>query len=194
VGIGRSYAKVEGELTFEKWVQAIADGRSYISDGFTHLMDFRAKHGETTYEVGVNGSEIRLAKPGKCTFRVQAASLQRGRKSVPVELIVNGVRVAQQELPSDGETRELTFTTEIPVSSWVALRVTPSGHTNPFFVIVGDKPIRVSKHSAQWCLAGVDQCWKMKANTYAKEEREQAEADYQHARETYRRIEKECER
>jgi hypothetical protein len=37
-------------------------------------------------------------------------------------------------------------------------------------------------------LAGVEQCWKSKANTYHPDERKQAEADYEHARQRYRSI------
>ena len=33
-----------------------------------------------------------------------------------------------------------------------------------------------------------EQCWKSKANTYHPDERKQAEADYEHARQRYRSI------
>ena len=36
------------------------------------------------------------------------------------------------------------------------------GSTNPVFVLVGEKPIRASRRSAEWCLKGVDQCWSQK--------------------------------
>jgi hypothetical protein len=188
VGIGRSYAKVDGDLTFEKWVSAIQTGRSYISDGTTHLMKATASSGDKTYELGVNGSEIRLDKPGKVSLHVQAAARYPGKKTVPLELVVNGLPVETQEMPCDGKIRDVNFTANIASSSWVAVRVVPSCHTNPFFVIVDGKPIRASKQSAEWCLAGVEQCWKSKARTYRPDERTQAEADYQHARQVYRAI------
>src|SRR4029453_1590076 len=40
VGLARSYAKVDGPLTYRKWLDSVRDGRSYVSDGQTHLMDF----------------------------------------------------------------------------------------------------------------------------------------------------------
>lgn len=40
VGIGRVCGQVDGKLTFDKWVNSIADGRSYVSDGQCHLLDF----------------------------------------------------------------------------------------------------------------------------------------------------------
>ena len=182
LGVGRVYAKVDGELSFEKWIKSVADGRSYVSDGYTHLMDLTATAGDKKYELGLNGSEISSAKPGKLILAVRAAAWYPGRKSVPVELVVNGLPVETREMPCDGETRTLTFAADIAASSWVAVRVVPSGHTNPFFVIVDGKLIRANRASAQWCLACVEQCWKMKQATYRKDEQDQAKADYDHAR------------
>lgn len=188
VGMGRIYARVDGEITFEKWVKSLQSGRSYVSDGTTHLMDFTASANGVKYEVGVKDSEIKLAKPGKVSVSVQVAAWQTDRKTVPVELIVNGMAVEKRDVACDGKPVEVTFDAEIARSSWVAIRVLPSAHTNPFFVIVDNKPIRANRHSVEWAIAGVEQCWKMKANTYHKDERAQAEADYNHARKIYRQI------
>ena len=38
-----SITKVDGRLTFKKWVRSIADGRSYVSDGSCHLLNFSAQ-------------------------------------------------------------------------------------------------------------------------------------------------------
>jgi len=188
VGVGRVYVKTDGPLTFEKWVRGVADGRSYVSDGTAHLMDFAASAGGTRREVGAAGSEIRLAAAGNLTATVRAAARLPGRGAVPVELVVNGRPVATQQLPADGVERELTFAAVIPRSSWVAVRVFPNAHTNPVFVTVADAPVRASRHSAEWLLRGVDQCWTMKRDTYAAAEQKQAADDYEHARRVYRRV------
>ena len=39
VGAGRTYVKLD-RLTIEGWLEAVRDGRTYVSDGVTHLMDF----------------------------------------------------------------------------------------------------------------------------------------------------------
>jgi hypothetical protein len=194
VGMGRVYVKQDGKLDFDKWVQGIADGRSYVSDGLTHLMDLTATADGKKYDLGVNGSEIKLAKAGKVTLTVQAAARYPKTQTIPVELIVNGLPMAKQDLKCDGKIHELTFDADLTQSSWVAVRAFPGGHTNPFFVLVGDQPIRASKHSAEWCLKGIDQCWKMKQQTYKQAEQKQAEADYDAARKVYQQILKECER
>lgn len=194
VGLGRGYAKIDGPADFDRYVQAIADGRMYVSNGLTHLMDLRAEVGGRTYEPGVAESEIQLAKSGRIRLTVNATARDPGKSTVPVEVVVNGLPVATQALPCDGEPRLLTFDVEIPASCWVAVRVFPSAHTNPLFVLVGDKPIRASKASAQWCLMGVDQCWTMKKGTYKSDELAQAELDYDYARKAYQRIIAECEK
>jgi len=43
VGLGRSYVKVDdtSKISFEQWVRGIAAGRSYVSDGYSHLQEFQ---------------------------------------------------------------------------------------------------------------------------------------------------------
>ncbi|MEO7597317.1 MAG: CehA/McbA family metallohydrolase, partial [Opitutus sp.] len=220
VGLGRSYVKLEGKLNYEAWCEGIRAGRNYVGDGRSHLMEFTAsaaspevngKRGSVA-RMGENGSELKLASPGKVALtariaarladqpdeRVQRAnfaekpywSIERARigttREVPVEVIVNGVSVARQTIVADGTPRELAF--EIPVerSSWVALRVLPSSHTNPIWVLVGDKPVRASRRSIDWCLKGVDRCWSQKERFIAAAELPQARLDYEHARTIYR--------
>ena len=61
-------------------------------------------------------------------------------------------------------------------------------HTNPIFVLVGGRPIRASRRSAEWCLAAVDRCWSQKGPRIRAREREAAARAYDHARERYRRV------
>jgi hypothetical protein len=114
-------------------------------------------------------------------------------QDVTVEVIVNGHPVASQRLTADGKVRDLTFDVPIQRSSWVALRILGSAHTNPIFVVVGERPIRASKRSAEWCLKGVDQCWSQKFPRIRAAERPVAERAYDHARQRYRTILSECD-
>jgi hypothetical protein len=210
VGLGRSYTKLPGGLSYPAWLDALRDGRSYVSDGRSHLIDFTV-NGQ---DVGTNGSEVRLPAAGTVSVAVQVAALldaapnekvrssaydqqpywdlDRARigtsREVPVEVIVNGRAVARQTVVADGQVRPLTFSVPVPKSSWIAVRILPSSHTNPVFVLVGDKPIRASRASARWCLAAVDQCWSQKRTQIRESEREEARQAYDHAREVYRRL------
>lgn len=210
VGLGRSYVKLDGPLDYNDWCEGIRSGRNYVGDGRSHLMDF-AVNGAA---MGVAASEVRLAKPGsvKVTARVAARlddtphpeikarpyaekpywDIERARigttREVPVEVIVNGWPVARTRLTANGSLQDLSFDVPIERSSWVALRVLPSAHTNPIWVTVADKPVRASRRSVEWCLKGVDRCWSQKERFFTEPELTQARADYEHARQTYRRL------
>lgn len=210
VGLGRSYVKLDGKLNYNEWCEGIRAGRNYVGDGRSHLIDFQVNGAK----MGVGDGELKLAKPGnvKVTFKAGAYlyeepeagirerplsakpywHIERARvgnkREVPVELIVNGQPVAKQMLRADGKLRDLTFNTKINRSSWVALRIYPSSHTNPVFVKVGDQPIRASRRSAEWCLKSLEQCWKQKEKLIAAKELPQARKDYDHARAAYRKI------
>jgi hypothetical protein len=70
VGQGRVYAKVDGELTYAKWLEAVRSGRSYVSDGRSHLMDFRVNG----MEVGTKNSEVQMAAGGSAHVTLKAAA------------------------------------------------------------------------------------------------------------------------
>jgi hypothetical protein len=118
---------------------------------------------------------------------VERARLGSSRE-VPVELIVNGWVAARKTITADGAVRDVAFEVPLRRSSWLAVRILPSSHTNPIFAIVDGKPIRASRRSAEWCLAAVNQCWTQKAPKIAPAELEEARAAYDHARAVYRRL------
>jgi len=216
VGIGRTYAHVENALSYPAWLDSLQSGRSYVSDGKTHLMDFRVNG----VEVGTHGSEVQMAGPGTVTATVKAAAylpeipnaairdrpyeqqpywdVERARigdtRTVPVEIVVNGKAVARQNLVADGEVRELRFEVRLSESSWVAARILPAAHTNPIFAVVAGKPIRASRQSAEWCLNAVNQCWTQKSPRISASELPEARKAYDHARDVYRQLIRECEK
>jgi len=209
VGLGRSYVKLEGDLTYNKWCQGIRLGRNYTGDGRSHLMDFTVGG----VEVGTRGSEVRLAKPAVVPVVLDVAALlaeeprgairdrplthkpywhiERARvgdsREVEVELLLNGLPVQKKRVLADGGTKSLEFSLKVDRSSWVAARIFGSSHTNPIWVIVGEAPVRASRRSAKWCLESVEQCWKQKQRFIAKAEMDDALAAYGHAREVYRK-------
>jgi hypothetical protein len=106
---------------------------------------------------------------------------------------MNGKPVDHKNIVADGTVRDLAFDVPVERSSWLAVRILGSSHTNPIFVIVNGKPIRASRASAQWCLAGVNQCWSQKAPKISKTELPEAQAAYDHAREVYTQLIAECD-
>ena len=162
----------------------------YVSDGTSHLMEFVANpaaNSQQVVPVGFHGSELKLDKPDTLHLVAKVAARLDG-KTVPVEVVVNGYPVAKSEIVADGTTRDVAFDVPIERSSWVALRLFPHAHTNPVFVLVGGKPIRASRRSAEWCLAAVNQCWTQKVPRIREEEKDAARKAYDHAREVYTRL------
>ena len=190
VGIGRVYAKVDGRLTFAKWVESIGTGRSYVSDGYCHLPDYAATplSSRTATHVGEEGSQVRIEPGESVRFQVDTAARVADQPTLTAELIVNGYPVATQEFPADGSSREIAFQHRFSESSWAAIRVFPHAHTNPIYVHINEQPVRASLDSARWCLEGVRQCWKMKQNTYDPSEQQDARTAYDHAQKVFQTI------
>jgi hypothetical protein len=124
-------------------------------------------------------------------WHVEKARIGETRR-VPVEVVVNGYPVARKEVVADGSEQQVAFEVPVTQSSWVCLRILPSSHTNPVFVVVDGKPIRASKRSAEWCLQAIDRCWANKAPRIRAVERPAAEKAYDEARAAYRRILADC--
>src|SRR6185436_14170008 len=161
---------------------------------------------------GTNNGEIRLNGPATATVTLSAAAMlpevpnegirrlawdqkpywdiERARigdtREIPVEIVVNGKAVARQTVLADGKVRDLKFEVPIKESSWIAARTPLSAHTNPVFALVGNKPVRASRASAEWCLNAVNQCWTQKSPRISAAERAEAQRAYEHAREVYR--------
>ena len=213
VGLGRTYSKIDGPMSYLAWLKGLQSGYSYVSDGKTHLMNF-------SVNAAGAGSEIRSPGPLTATVTLSAAAylpevpnesirklpydqkpywdVERARigdtREVPVEIVVNGKAVARQSLVADGKIRQLKFEVPVTESSWITARTLPAAHTNPVFVLVGGKPVRASRASAEWCLNAVNQCWTQKAPRIAASELAEARKAYDHAREVYRQLIRESDR
>ena len=167
-------------LTYDAWCEGIREGRSYVSDGFSHLMDFR---GQRMRPAPAERAETRAARdrPGDGARRLPPArqAARRRRRPppepvwspeharvariarVPVEVVVNG-RPAATKLAADGTLA--TSRSRSPSSGAVGSRCASSGRRTPIRCssLVGGRPIRASRRSAM-VLKAVDQCWSQKS-------------------------------
>lgn len=212
VGQARSYFKPKDAMDYDGYVEAIKLGRSYVSDGKSHIMDFKVNG----LEAGTDESEVRLKSPGNLKITAKVAAylpekqdstgekiaktaiiekpywdIERSRvgksRTVRAELIWNGVPVDTVEVQANGELNDISFLPKITKSGWLAIRIYPSSHSNPVFVKIGDQPI-LEKQSTEWCLAALEQCWKMKEPNIRSEEKSAAAAAYESARSVYRKL------
>ena len=206
VGLGRTYTKLD-RLTYRGWLDALRAGRSYVSDGLSHLMDFTVNG----VAVGTGDGTVTARGPSveatvRVTARVDEAAdaaiaarpadekpywdIERARvagtREVPVEFLVNGRVVATRRVVADGNPHDLRVTLPVTRSGWIAARILPSSHTNPVFVTVDQQPMKPSKASAQWALEAVEKCWRQKMRNIRESERAAASAAYDHARAVYR--------
>jgi len=206
------------ELNYDNWVEGLRDGRSYCGDGLSHVLDFKVNEAGVgarrddgsvsvltldqpgTVDVSFDVTALLEEKPTELTESIRGRRLddkpywhvERCRigetRNVPVEIIVNGEVVATRELAADGHIESMKLPIDLKQSSWVAVRILPSVHTNPVFVEVAGKPIRASRRSAEWCEEAVQVCWNAKQNNIRPDEREAAKVAYDQAAEIYRTI------
>jgi hypothetical protein len=218
VGQGRTYVQLGkvDRVDFTAWCRGIAQGRSYVSDGYAHALEFSVD--------GKTAGEARfLEKPETVTIRARVAfaaevppgiahaaaapesrerwlgdtvtlhgsrQLDEARRrggARRVEVVVNGQVVAATEVAADGNMQDVSFRVPIRQSSWIALRQFPQLHTNPVMVLVAGQPIRASRNSARWCIECIEQLWRARGKTIAAAEREEAHKTFQKAIEEYRR-------
>jgi hypothetical protein len=180
-------------IDFGKWCDSLAQGRSYVSDGYAHALRFTV-NGQSP------GDELKLPSAGSVGVKAAVAFASRqplgtavgGRTPQgtqrKVELVVNGAVVSAKDVPADDQLHDIEFQLPIERSSWVALRHYPSLHTNPVVVTVAGKPIRASRRSALWCIAAIEQLWRVRGPDIAARERAEAEATFQKAIEIYKQI------
>ena len=208
----------EKGLAFEPWALGIRDGRSYVGDGCSHLTDFSindvpmgrpGNNGELSQVVLRHAGSVKARTRVAAMLPAEVSDLakvirrkrldekpywhiERSRvgdsRRVPVELIVNGEVAGTKEIEADGIWNDLEWDVPMEKSSWVAVRVFPSMHSNPIFVEVEGLPVRGSLASAQWCRKAVDVCWSKKKPQIRATELAEAEAAYEVARKAFDRI------
>ena len=208
-GVGRSYVRLDGrpfgDAGYEAWIRGLQQGRLYCGDGRSHFLDFKVqgrRSGEGDVVLGAPGRvgvEATVAarlepRPTAETEAIRNAPmrgwhLENARigntREVAVELVVNGVASARATFVADGAPSRIQFDAALGQSSWLALRILPSSHTHPVFVVVGDGPVRASRLSAQWCRACVDKIWEVKSPFMRESERPAAAEAFDHARARY---------
>ena len=200
VGQGRVYVHLGrvDKVDYAKWCEGLATGKSYISDGYSHALEF-------TVNDQPAGGQVKLDQAGPVTVKAKvafAAELPLGTSvggNLPngttrkVELIVNGSPVAAKDVPADNKPHDIEFSVPLAKSSWVAIRQAPAMHTNPVAVLVDGKPIRASRKSAEWCIGVIEQLWRVRQGNIAAGERKEAKETFDKAIEIYKKIAEESE-
>lgn len=167
VGANRVYAKVEGEFTYDNWVEALNQGRTFVSN--SPFLRFQVG------EAGV-GSVLNPSAGQQLQLHAEVWS------QLPIdrlEIIANGELVAEKAIPKGSKHARLSISYQANKSSWIAARAyqfsrpdarkglstaqrrdagggptqlnryfgtlrpeTTFAHSSPIYVLVGGRPIR----------------------------------------------------
>lgn len=175
VGAARVYADLGGKLEWSRWVDAIREGRTMVTNGPLVWM---------TINGDGPGGEIRLPAGGG-SVEVQA-TLESAFPVDRVELIFRGEVV--KTVPATDGGRKASWRGRVPVerSGWFTLRALSDGPAYPIddenlhaetaavYVLVGDEPIR-SREDAEYFIRWIDAITEQaKAHPGWRSEREKA--------------------
>jgi hypothetical protein len=154
--LARVYANVRGSLTIRSWLDALKEGRTFISNG--PLFEFSVGSTEI-------GGTVALDSPRDVRIRGRAA----GRQNFgTLQLVRNGRVIAEMAAAPSGAHFEATLdrTLEIVEPCWLALRVSPTarneygrelfGHTSPIYITLGGADVRIQQ-DVDWLIKDMEQ-------------------------------------
>jgi hypothetical protein len=151
-----TYVRIpEGKLTYRRWVEGIAAGRTVVSRN-AHKEFLGLKVNDSSQP----GDEIRLPSASPVRVRIEWRSLNRdlGR----IDLVQNGSVVASQTAEvAPGSPAVFNTSLEFHQSGWLAARRMDfqSGHqihTGAVFIVVKGAPIRASAEDARFFVRWID--------------------------------------
>ena len=187
-----TYVQVEGgQLTYRNWIEGIAAGRTVISrNGHNEFLNL------TVNNTAVPGDEIRLAGGGSVPVTIEWTATQN--LSGTIELVSNGVVLASKQASvAPGASASLSGTVDFTKSGWLAARRMGGNghevHTGAVFIIVENKPIRVSSADAEFYVQWMDNLLAKTSpggawSSYFVNSRNAAQTRYQAAKSVYQQI------
>jgi hypothetical protein len=150
VGMNRVFVHSGPRLDYRGWLAALKAGRSFVSNG--PLLVFTLNGHEAGDEIALPAGVHRL------TARVSLRSMVPIEK---LEIVANGVAVAQIPLSPDGAHADAVIPLPVTRSGWFTLRawssksnaavldIYPFATTSPVYVTLAGRPVR-SAEDARW--------------------------------------------
>jgi hypothetical protein len=193
VGANRVYAHVDGEFTYENWIEALRRGRTFVSN--SPLLEFSVNGQEA-------GSTLALSSGRDKVLQIHA----RSESQLPydrLEIVRNGEVIAQASPSGAMHTAEIHLEHPLEGSCWIAARALEDlkrystidfhqihskegtllsslygtrrpeyvfAHSSPVYVIRDERPIRNSD-DAQYYIGYMDNAirWLNKGARFARE-------------------------
>jgi TolB protein len=198
VGSVRTYIFTgERGLNAGAWFEALRRGRAFVSTGPLVELTLNGKSAGEEIELPVEGGTVEV--------------IARVRSITPLDkvlLVSNGEVV--ETIPLSGDRRSADFKRPLRItrSSWYHLRAEgvpaerypldttyAQAFTNPVWVVVGRQPLR-DRAAAEYAVKWIDQLQQMAAawpGWRSQKEREHVFAQFEEARQVYRRFAREAE-
>jgi hypothetical protein len=142
IGKPRTLALVEGELSYDAFLEAIRKGRTILAQDKRDRVDLLLGAARIGSEVALDGP-----RPVELELRAELAG------ATEIEILVNGEVKAR--VPAAAGTSTAKANVTIERSSWVVAR-TKRVLTSPIYVLVGDAPVRASAADACYLVKYID--------------------------------------
>ena len=156
IGAARMYAYLGDRLDWDAWVEAIRDGRTFITNGPLVQLAINGEIAGAEVRLPAEGGSVELAARMDSAFPVER-----------LELIRNGEVLEEIPLREGGRSGAVRKRITVSQSGWYTLRATTDGpvppvddvrlhgETGAIFVYCGDKPIR-SAADAEYFIRWID--------------------------------------
>jgi hypothetical protein len=153
-GGDRVYVKVDGQLTYSKWIEGLRAGRSFVTNG--PMLEFRIGNHQI-------GDTVSLESPREMNVVLNAESQFPMSK---VELVYNGKVVKDVPLTDEGRIAKQEASVMLDQRGWLSLRATGPGHrdhpvpslnayTSPIYVELKGSPAS-TREDAEYFLKWID--------------------------------------
>jgi TolB protein len=197
VGSSRTYVYTGGKgLDARAWMDGLRNGHAFMSTGPLIGLTIDGK---------IPGEEVSLSPAGG---EVDVTGWVRSITPLDKVMIISNGDVLE-EIPLSGDHKAVDFTRRLKVtrSSWLQLRVEGSpanrhpldtgfaqAFTSPVWVLVGKQPVR-NLAAAEYCIKWIDKLQALAAadpGWRSKKEQEHVFAQFEEARQIYRRLAQEA--
>ena len=159
-GTARTYARVDGPLSFESWIAAVKAGRTFGTNGPLLFLTVDGK--EPGDEIATTASE-----PFAMRVRAEVASIAPLDK---IDVLRNGEVAHTWEPEGNGPFWEFDASVDVPDGGWIALRATgpPSRYVGDAFAFAQTSPVYIVRDGipytnpsdARFLLESVDELWR----------------------------------
>ncbi|MCH7717229.1 MAG: CehA/McbA family metallohydrolase [Gemmatimonadetes bacterium] len=158
-GTARTYARIDGPLSFDSWIEAVRAGRTFATNGPLLFVEVGGRE---------PGSEILLDGDDSSSLHVHAELISIAPVD-RIEVLVNGAVAHTVRPTGDGTRMEIDVQVEVPDGGWVAARaIGPSNRyigdnyafaqSTPVYVVRDGTPY-TSAADAEFLIQVIDTIW-----------------------------------